>query len=139
MSIPFYKFSWINLRLFLSPHHYFDRLQLALPPNVALNPFSSSTQIPLHRSHFSSIATSFHLVIDCIGYFRLGPKAHTVFTVGPTTLSTSHIDMSQDCAMEGAREKHIDKLYGGIGDGIGLALGDNTSECKGRVLAIRVT
>ena len=85
---PFDKFSGINLRPFLSPRHYFDRLQLATPSS--LNPFSPSTQILLHRSDFSSIATCFHLLINTIGYFRLGRKGHTTcISRQPTNFSTS--------------------------------------------------
>ena len=85
---PFDKFSGMNLRPFLSPRDYFNRLQLATPPSP--NPFSPSTQILLHRSDFSSIATCFHLLINSIGYFRLGRKGHTsCISRQPTNFSTS--------------------------------------------------
>lgn len=47
----------------------------------------------LRRSHFSLIATSFHLLIDSIGYFRLGRKAHAT---RPGTAESSLRDQRMD-------------------------------------------
>ena len=71
-----------------SPCHCFDRLKLPTRSNVTLTPFSSSTQVPFCRSHFSSIATSFRLLTVSIGYVRLGKPTLPASLVGSTNFST---------------------------------------------------
>ena len=77
---PFNSCYWTSLWVFLHPTFSTSLLRLTETPSLLkrhFNPYSSSTQIPLCRSHFS-ITTSFHLLTDSIGCFRFRRKAHNI-------------------------------------------------------------